>query len=156
MKAQTILSALLISLTLTLGTSAKAAGLEGVKASAGITFSSELNGAFKAMAAKDILKEIEACRIVDAEFFVAPKLKESIGLLQSCSKALGNHAGIPVTITHELTPSGKAGFAIEVRLGAGAMAAGSFTRNLRHSLRIRRESLLGHPVKIVRGDWKPA
>ena len=153
MSTRTLISFLLLSLAL--GTSAQAAGLEGVKASASTTFNKGLNKRFTTMAAKDILVEIEPCRIVDAKFFIALRMGQVVEMLKPCAKALGAHAGIPVSMEHEITPSGDAGFTLEVRLGAGAMTASSFTRNLRHSLKLRRNSLLGHPAKIVRGAWKP-
>ena len=155
MSKRTINFSLLLSLALVLGTSAQAAGLEGVSVSARTSFGTELTGALKKMAAKDIFSTIKECSIIDAEFFIALNLKEAVETLKPCAQALSMRAGIPVSIVDELTPAGASGSALELRLGAGSKLASAFMRDLNYSLRIRKHVLLGHPVKIVRGDWKP-
>ncbi|PCI39711.1 MAG: hypothetical protein COB53_02740 [Elusimicrobia bacterium] len=146
---------LFFSLALILGTSAQAAGLEGLSNSARNSFGTDLSGALKKMTAKDIFSTIEECRIVDAEFLIALDLKEAVETLKPCAKALSMRAGIPVSIVDELTPAGASGSALELRLGAGSKVASAFMRDLNYSLRLRKHILLGHPVKVVRGDWKP-
>lgn len=153
MSTRTILSSLL--LTAMLSGSAPAANLEGVKAAAGVSFAAELGSALDAMQPKDILAEIEACRIVDARFFVAPDLDQALNMLRPCAKALGGKAGVSVRIETQVTEKGEAIPILELRLGAGALAASSFNRDLDYSLRTRRFLLLGFPVRVLRGDWKP-
>jgi hypothetical protein len=135
--------------------SSRAQGLEAVKASAGVSFGAELNASFEAIKPKDVLAIVEPCRIVDAQFFRAVELGEAVGMLRACAKALGSRAGVPVTIENRVTPSGEAEPILEVRLGAGALSATSFNRDLGYSLKTRRYLLFGFPVRVVRGDWKP-
>ncbi|OIO12464.1 MAG: hypothetical protein AUJ52_00085 [Elusimicrobia bacterium CG1_02_63_36] len=153
MSTRTIFSSLI--LTLILGGSARGAGLEGVKADAGVSFGAELGAALDAMKPKDILAEVKPCRIVDARFFMAPTLEQALGMLAPCASALGAKAGVSVRIENQTTPAGEAVPILEVRLGAGALAASSFRGDLEYSLRARRFLLLGFPVRVLRGDWKP-
>ncbi|MBI5597710.1 MAG: hypothetical protein HY928_16610 [Elusimicrobia bacterium] len=155
MSNRTLSSFLALSLTLALGASARAAGLEGVSASAGLSFGKELAGAVDAMAPKDLFAEIPECLIVDARFIRAPGLQEAVDMLRPCAKALTRRAAVPVSIVDPAGPVEASAPLLEVRLGAGALAASAFMRDLRFSLEKREHSLLGYPAKIVRGDWKP-
>lgn len=155
MSKRTISPLLAVSLTLALGASAGAAGLEGLKASSALSFGKDLAGAVDAMAPKDLFAEIPECLIVDARFIRAPKLEEAVDMLRPCAKALTLRAAVPVSIVDQSAPVGASSAGLDVRLGAGALAASAFMRDLRFSLEKREYSLLGWPAKIVRGDWKP-
>lgn len=155
MSKRTIFSFLAVSLSLALGAGAQAAGLEGLKASSGLSFGKDLTGAVDAMAPKDLFVEIPECLIVDARFIRAPKLEEAVDMLRPCAKALTRRAAVPVSIVDPAGPVEASSPLLEVRLGAGALAASAFMRDLRFSLEKREYSLLGYPAKIVRGDWKP-
>lgn len=138
-----------------LAVAANAAGLEGLKASSSLSFSKDLSSSLETMAPKDLFAEVPECSVVDARFIRAPKLEEALNMLRPCAKALTRRTAVPVSFADPEGPVEASAPSLEVRLGAGALAASSFMRDLRFSLEKREHSLLGFPAKIVRGDWKP-
>ncbi|MBI2362799.1 MAG: hypothetical protein HYV15_05395 [Elusimicrobia bacterium] len=138
-----------------LASAANAGGLEGLRASSSLSFNKDLSSSLETMAPKDLFVEIPECLIVDARFIRAPKLEEAVDMLRPCAKALTLRAAVPVSIVDQSAPVGASSAGLDVRLGAGALAASAFMRDLRFSLEKREYSLLGWPAKIVRGDWKP-
>ena len=95
--------------------------------------------------AKDAFKGLQECSIVDAMFIRQPDLKEAVGMLEPCMKAVSKRYGVSVSAKEAKIPD-SSGLGIGLVVSGEIMVGNPILRDLNYSIKLHHGGLFGHPA----------
>jgi len=97
--------------------------------------------------AKDAFKGLQECSIVDAMFIRQPDLKEAVGMLEPCMKAVSKRYGVPVSVKEAKIPD-SSDLGIGLIVSGELMVGNSVLMDLDYSIKLHHGGLFGHTAYV--------